>query len=205
MPTAPAPTTTTFPALFIQQTWTSLVLQIFYWQGCWNMAPKNYGRTLIELIGALAILSIIITTALPSLQTLLESNARTQAINQMLAALHHARSDAVFSHSIVTLCAGQRECSGSQHWQGNIVMFRDHNANGQMDAGDELIYQTRIAPEFSWQWNRANGYIQFEPDGSTRALNGTFTLCKDGTPQRQVVVALSGRTRTQAPSRGAAC
>lgn len=169
------------------------------------MAPKNYGRTLIELMGALAILSIIITTALPSLQTLLESNARTQAINQMLAALHHARSDAVFSNSIVTLCAGQRECSGSQRWQENIVMFRDHNANGQMDAGDELIYQARIAPEFSWQWNRANGYIQFEPDGSTRALNGTFTLCENGVAQRQIIISLSGRVRTASPRRGASC
>lgn len=169
------------------------------------MSPKNYGRTLIELIGALAILSIFITTALPNLQSLLENSARSQAINQMIAALHHARSAAVFSHSIVTLCAGQSECSGSQQWRSNIMVFRNQDATGQMDAGDELLYQVRIAPEFSWQWNRANGYIQFEPDGSTRALNGTFTLCKDGVAQSQIVVNLAGRVRTQSPARGASC
>ncbi|MBH3340062.1 GspH/FimT family pseudopilin [Pseudomonas mendocina] len=169
------------------------------------MSPNNYGRTLIELISALAILSILITTALPNLQNLLENNARAQAVNQMLAALHHARSDAVFSHSIVTLCAGQSECSGSQQWRGDIMVFRNQDANGQMDAGDELIHQARIAPEFSWKWNRANGHIQFKPDGATRALNGTLTLCKDGVAQHQIVVNLAGRVRTQSPRRGASC
>lgn len=169
------------------------------------MAPKNYGRTLIELMSALAIVAIIITAALPNLKTLIESNARAQAINQLIATLHHARSDAVFSRSIVTICAGRLECSGSQNWQGDLVMFRDRNANGQLDADDQLIYRTSIDKEFNWHWNRTKGHIQFEPDGTTRALNGTFTLCKDGIPESQVVVGLSGRTRTQSPQKGASC
>lgn len=169
------------------------------------MAPKNYGRTLIELMSALAIVAIITTAALPNLKTLIETNARAQAINQLIATLHHARSDAVFSRSIVTLCAGRLECSGSQNWQGDLVMFRDRNANGQLDADDQLIYRTSIDKEFNWHWNRTKGYIQFEPDGSTRALNGTFTLCRGGVPQARIVVSLSGRARVEPAKTGAPC
>jgi len=169
------------------------------------MPRKSYGRTLIEVMSALAILSIMLTIALPNLQNLLDSNARAQTVNQMVAVLHHARSSAVFSRRIVTLCPGQERCSGSQQWRGNILLFLDRNANGQMDADDELIHQAVITKEFAWHWNRTKGHIQFEPDGTTRALNGTFTLCKDGIPESQVVVGLSGRTRTQSPKKGASC
>lgn len=169
------------------------------------MARKSYGRTLVELMSVLAILSIIITTALPNLQSLLESNARAQSVNQMVSILQHARSSAVFSRRIVTLCSGQTNCAVNQHWDGQLLVFLDHNANGQLDADDELLQQAKITEEFSWHWNRSKGHIQFEADGSTRALNGTLTLCRDGMPQNQVVVSLSGRTRTQPPKKGAGC
>lgn len=169
------------------------------------MARKSYGRTLLELISALTILSILMAAALPTLQSTLQNIERTQTINQMISILHHARSRAVFSRSVVTLCSGATHCSGNQYWQGNLLLFLDHNANGQLDENDELLYQTRVADDFSWHWNRARGHIQFEADGTTRALNGTLTLCRNHTPQRQVVIALAGRVRNQAPGRGAGC
>ena len=56
------------------------------------------------------------------------------------------------------------------------------------------------------QAQRADACVaQFEPDGTTRAQNGTFTLCKDGKPLHQVVVSLSGRVRSQLPTSQASC
>ncbi len=169
------------------------------------MASKSYGYTLVELIIVIAIVSIIITTTLPGLQAMRDSNARTQTVNQMNSLLQHARSSAVFSRKIVTLCPGTAHCSGSTSWQGILLIFIDRNANGQLDADDELLHQAAIADNFSWHWNRSKGHIQFEADGTTRAMNGTFTLCRNGTPERQIVVALAGRARTQPPARGATC
>ncbi len=169
------------------------------------MARKSYGRSLIELMVLLAILSILLTAALPNLHGMRENTRRSQSVNQMIALLHHARSSSVYARAVVTVCQGNTNCSGSQNWNGNILVFLDHNANGQMDANDILLYQSEIADEYRWRWNRSQGHIQFEADGSTRALNGTLTLCKSSTPQRQVVVSLSGRTRTQKASANADC
>ncbi len=169
------------------------------------MARKIYGRTLLELMSVLAILSILLTVALPNMRSLMQGNERTQAVNQMVSLLHHIRSQAVFARGIVTLCAGTTQCSGSQHWRGDLLLFVDHNGNGQLDGQDRLLHQAKIAANHSWRWNRSNGHIQYEADGSTRALNGTLTLCRAGEPQHQVVIALTGRVRHQIPAQGASC
>ncbi|MDX1297261.1 MAG: GspH/FimT family pseudopilin [Pseudomonas sp.] len=169
------------------------------------MAPKSYGRTLVELITVVAILSIISTMALPNLQDLRDANTRTQAVNQMLAFLHHARSSAVFNRQITTLCSGPARCSNSAPWREALMVFIDKNANGQLDANEVLLYQANIAEDFFWYWNRSKGHIQFEADGTTRAMNGTLTLCRKGIAEHQVVIALAGRVRSQRPGREAKC
>ncbi|SFO68414.1 Tfp pilus assembly protein FimT [Ectopseudomonas composti] len=169
------------------------------------MPRKIYGRTLIETMCALAVIALLLMIALPNLQNLIESNQRTQTNNQMVATLLHARSNAVFSRQIITLCGGQHDCSGAREWQSYLVVFIDKNANGKIDPDDEILHQTEITKDFSWHWNRATGYIQFEADGSTRALNGTLTLCKDNVPQSQIVISLAGRSRIEPARRGASC
>jgi type IV fimbrial biogenesis protein FimT len=169
------------------------------------MAEKCYGRSLAELIYVISIFSIITTIGLPNLLEVRERNTRTQTINQMTSALQYARSNAVFNRTIVSICSGVSSCSGSKNWQNAILIFIDRNADGQLSNDDELLLQANITDEFSWNWNRTKGHIQFEPDGTTRALNGTLTLCRKGTPEHQIVIALAGRTRSQRPAREAKC
>jgi type IV fimbrial biogenesis protein FimT len=169
------------------------------------MPRKIYGRTLIEMMCAIAAAALLLTTALPNLQSLIESNQRIQTNNQMVATLLHARSNAVFTRQIITLCGGQHDCSGAREWRHYLLVFIDKNANGKIDPDDEILHQAEITKNFSWSWNRASGYIQFEADGSTRALNGTLTLCNDNVPQSQIVISLSGRTRTESPPKNTSC
>ncbi|WP_277372792.1 GspH/FimT family pseudopilin [Pseudomonas sp. AA-38] len=161
------------------------------------MAWKSYGRTLIETMSVLALISILLTISLPNLQPLLDGNQRIQTNNQMAAALQHARSSAVFLRQVITLCSGQNDCSGKQRWRDQLLIFIDKNANGRLDDDEEVLHQAIINKDFSWHWNRTAGYVQFEADGSTRSLNGTLTLCKDNAPQSQIVISLSGRIRTE--------
>lgn len=165
----------------------------------------GYGYTLVELVCVTFIVSIVISSGLPSLQELWDKNTRTQTVNQMVSLLHHARSSAVFSRRTVSLCSGVDKCSGNTQWQNRILIFIDQNTDGQFDSNDELLLQASIANEFSWYWNRSKGHIQFEADGTTKAMNGTLTLCRRGTPEHQIVVALAGRVRSQEPRLEARC
>jgi type IV fimbrial biogenesis protein FimT len=169
------------------------------------MVAKCHGRSLVELICVIFIISIITAIALPNLQELRDRNTRAQTTNQMVSLLHHARSNAVFSRKIVSICSGVERCSDNTRWQNALLIFIDRNANGQLDSDDELLLRANITDEFYWHWNRTKGHIQFETDGTTRAMNGTLTLCRKGTPEHQIVVALAGRTRGQHPSHGAKC
>lgn len=161
---------------------------------------KNmYGQTLVEMMSCLLILGTILTSAITTLPSLLRSHQQTQAVNQLVGALHYARAVAVLERTTVTLCPGKEQCERTRIWQGQLLAFTDLNLNGQLDVDEKLLQQLPLQTGHSWQWSsfRNRPYIQLEADGTTRALNGTLTLCHRGIPTKQVVVNLTGRARTQ--------
>lgn len=167
----------------------------------------NKGYTLVELIACLTIAAITLATALPPLKSTLERGQQAEATNLLLGALHYARGSAVIGRTLVSLCAGSVTCSNSQHWQSDLLVFNDRNKNGQIDETETLLKKIATPPGYSWYWSnfRRTSYIQYEPDGTTRALNGTFTLCHENQPRKQIVINLTGRVRTQAPGASAIC
>lgn len=170
---------------------------------------KRYARgiSLIELLCTLLILGIVSAVAVPSFNSMIEGSQRTQATNQLLSALHFARSTAVYERRIVALCAGTATCAGTSSWSGALLIFHDRNASGQLDPEETLLRMEPLPKQYAWRWAsfRQNGFVQFEGNGTTRAQNGTFTLCHKQVPQRQVVISLSGRARTQVPDKDAKC
>ncbi|CAD5109030.1 GspH/FimT family pseudopilin [Zestomonas carbonaria] len=166
-----------------------------------------HGHSLVELMFCLLIGGILLSLALPSFTSMLNSNTQTQLVNQLLGQLHYARSTAVQGKASVALCSGHMQCSGSPKWERHLLAFIDRNRNGQIDAGEELLRQQDIPPAYSWHWSnfRRRPHLLYQRDGTTRALNGTFTLCREGQPLQQVVISVSGRARTQSPAAGASC
>jgi type IV fimbrial biogenesis protein FimT len=165
------------------------------------------GQTLVELLVCLLIGSIMLSMALPSFRTLAQNNQKSQEVNQLVGMLHYARSTAVLKKRTSSLCAGTDRCFASLTWHNALLVFADQNGNGQLDAGEEILQQSVIADNYAWQWSnfRKSPHLTYEHDGTTRALNGTFTLCKSGEALHQVVISLSGRVRTQSPGNTAKC
>lgn len=168
---------------------------------------RMHGQTLVELMVCLLIGGVMLTLALPAFTSTLQRNQQTQAVNQLLGALHYARGSAVMGRKTIALCSGDALCNPEQVWQSQLLVFADLNRNGQLDSGEELLQQLHLPKGYSWRWSnfRSRSYLQFEADGTTRALNGTFTLCHDGIPARQIVINLTGRVRTQAAPIDARC
>ncbi|NQD91970.1 pilus assembly protein [Pseudomonas sp. CrR25] len=168
---------------------------------------RMHGQTLVELMACLLIGSIMLTSAVPAFTSTLQRNRQTQNVNQLLGALHYARGSAVMGRKTIAVCSGDLLCSPDKVWHRQLLVFDDRNENGQLDTGEELLRQIYVTQGYSWRWSnfRSRSYLQFEADGTTPALNGTFTLCHENLPAQQIVINLTGRARTQAAPSNARC
>ena len=89
---------------------------------------KHTGFTLIELMITLAIVGVLLLVGLPSLKTTMQGNQVVAATNELLSALHVARSEAIKLNSRVSICPtagdGTTDCDGSD-WSNGWVVFVD--------------------------------------------------------------------------------
>lgn len=168
---------------------------------------KMNGQTLAELMICLLIGGVMLSTAIPAFTSISQRNQQTQIANQLLGALHYARGAAVMGRKTIALCSGGTICGPKTSWQNQMLIFDDHNLNGQLDSGEHLLQQLPLTEGYNWNWSnfRNRPYLQFEADGTTRALNGTFTLCHGSTATYQIVINVTGRARAQKAVRNAYC
>ncbi len=171
------------------------------------MMNRTRGIGLLELMTGLAVAGILLSLALPGFAALLRHQHKAQDTNQLLSLLHFARTEAVLSRRTIGICSGRATCSGSTRWQEGLLVFVDTDLNGRLDSHEELLRHEPLPTDTRWLWQsfQKRSYILFEADGTTRALNGTFTLCRGTTAFNEVVVNLIGRVRTQSPSASSAC
>lgn len=171
------------------------------------MPSRQQAFSLIEAIVTLAILGTLIGIAIPSLSSTIQSSQQTTQVNQMVSALNYARTKAITSRRMVSLCAGNTSCSNSTRWQEQILIFSDGNRDGLLNQSDTLLSMVSLAENYSWNWSnfRNQKHMSYKPDGTTHSLNGTFTLCLQDDPTRAVAINASGRARLATPKKANAC
>lgn len=184
---------------------------------------SNAGFTLIELIITVAVAAIVLTLGVPSFREIISNNRLTAGANEMVAALHLARSEAVKRNVRVTLCksADGATCAASGGYEQGWIVFVDRNSNGAVNAGEEVIRSYGALPGGMTLLGGANvgNVISYVAAGVAQQLNGTLlsatsadttlTLCKPGytTSARQLVIGVGGRmqvTKLQ-PASAAGC
>ncbi|XXF08203.1 GspH/FimT family pseudopilin [Pseudomonas sp. D2-3] len=161
---------------------------------------------LVELLITLTLLAVLTAIAAPSFSSHMHRTKQATHVNELLTALHFSRAEAVARRTTVSLCDGIDDC-GTRRWQNQLIIFADHNHNGRVDEGEPILRSLRIAPAYSWHWSnfRSRNHISFMSNGMTHSLNGTFTLCREATAVRNVVVNVAGRTRLDTPNDNASC
>ena len=153
---------------------------------------KTRGFTLIELMVTIAVVSIVLLTGIPSLNEMTDRNRLVSQINTIAGSLALARSEAIKSGTVVTICASSNTTSCNvTTWQSGWIVFTDLDKDAAIDAGDTTIQiqgALNGGPSLRLTLNDAAGIYQFLPDGSSRDRDssgstiGTFILCpKNGT------------------------
>lgn len=163
------------------------------------------GFSLIECLVVLAIAAVLAAVAVPSFSDTRREAALTASVNQLLGALHFARSAAILSNTptVVCLTADGAQCadrSAGESIQGWLV-FRntDRESPPTLDAADELLRRSELPDDVFLQASRAA--LTFWPTARA-GTTGTFTLCSRQQPlaSRKVVVSQTGRPRIADPN-----
>jgi type IV fimbrial biogenesis protein FimT len=157
---------------------------------------QDSGFTLIELMVTLAVAAILATVAIPSFWNIIQSNRATTEANELVTALHFARSEAIKRGARISLCpsTNQTGCTGGADWSNGWIIFLDTAANDGSAA---------VVGEVLRVWNSLSGgtslggpaNIRYRASGDVIGA-GDFihqlTGCT-GEQRRTISVAASGR------------
>jgi type IV fimbrial biogenesis protein FimT len=163
-------------------------------------ALPSRGVTLIELLIVVALISITMMIAAPSLSNFTSKNRITSHLNTLARAISLARQSAVTMNNVVTLCRSdnQNQCSGK--WHDGMILFVDYNKDHIVNGADYFIAKFGKFPKddiIFWRAFQNRQYLQMIPQGFTRFQNGTFTYCpKEGLEHaRGIILNTAGRVR----------
>lgn len=167
---------------------------------------RTRGFTLVELLVGLAVAAILLTIAIPGYAFLVSTSRLAAVTNDLMTALHLARSEAITHGVRVTVCktgGSSASCSATGDWTLGWMVFVDGGTQGVVD-GDDVLLQSSAggSSAVSVVGNNYSRYISYLPTGASRSTNGlpngSFAICA-GNAGRDIVINAAGRARLAPP------
>lgn len=158
------------------------------------------GFTLLELMVTLAVAAILVTIAIPSYRGLVQRNALTASVNDLVGDLNYARSEAVTRGQSVYLCqsSDQASCTKDSDWGKGWIVYAP--APPTVTPSKDNLLRVRSALKNSIQIDVAmfsGPPVEFDANGFS-ASNGTFTVStNDSLKDKEIKVAKSGRVHVE--------
>ena len=158
------------------------------------------GFTLGETLTALAIVGIGVSLAAPGLQSVTRSNRQAVSVNQLVATMHIARSEAVTRNAPVGVCASSNgtRCDGTA-WEQGWIAFLDTDGNADRAPSEALLDQVPGLTGMQVRSAEFERAFTYRPNGRAAATGqdastGEFSFCEPGadTAARVVIVRANG-------------
>lgn len=181
------------------------------------VGKSSAGFTLVELMVSLAIGVIVLTLAIPSFSELITNNRLTSTINNLVADMNLARTEAIKRNSPVVMCRSGNPVSNSpvccetnatgctsEDWSSGWLVYAYGNndvTERSFDSGlgDELIKrESQLPGGIKIKTNSiGNNWLIYGPTGAIREASAAlYGICNDpasGFGRRLVTVSLTGR------------
>jgi type IV fimbrial biogenesis protein FimT len=167
---------------------------------------KHSGFSIIELMVVLAIVGTLVATGLPAMADWVKNSRRTAGLNDFVATLTAARSEAVKRNARVAACptddfdSADAKCSGEKDWAAKgWIIFQDTDNDYDRADDEEIIAtgapmasRTLVGDNHLFAY-RPNG--RYEADGDSDAETGQYLLCdsRGDAEARFILIPLTGR------------
>ncbi len=157
------------------------------------------GFTILELMAAIAVLSVLLAVGVPSFIQIIRNNRITAQANDLISALNVARSESVKRGIPVSVCSSTNgaACAADTIWDTGWILFTDAAGTaGQVDGGDVLL-QVWPAVAGGLQLDSSREFIQYTSTGMTNPVaTASFDLFKPDSPAdsaRCIAISTTGR------------
>lgn len=163
------------------------------------------GFTLMELLVAIAVSTILLTIGVPSFLRMVAENERVSHTADIYNAFNFARSEAIARNTPVVVCKSTDEstCDSSAEWSAGWLVYAntDGISTGTEPNTNEPILQTHTALE-RFTLTASSGLsnrVTYLPTGRSTNV-GEFLLCPEDTDLqgRIIQITSTGRPRTRA-------
>ena len=162
---------------------------------------KQLGVTALELMVTMAIVAILITTAVPAFKNYSWNLRLKTAMDSLQTDLNLARAYAISHNTQTVICPATNtdNCSGSTDWQDGWIVFTDLNGDRDKQHGEPIRKHAVAIELLQISSTRTRSYLRFLPNGSAPGSNVSIQFCdKRGADfAAKLVVSNSGRIRMQ--------
>lgn len=160
------------------------------------------GFTLLELLLVLTLVAALLALGVPAYQHLIANERAATQVDQLVAAINFARSEAVKRNTIITLCKSKdgHHCQGE--WRDGWIVFVDSQATGTVGSQNDILRVYGALPakdQLVWCASRSSNYLQINSFGGVHGQDGKFIYYAQNYSQgtRAVVVSQTGRIRIE--------
>ena len=173
------------------------------------MRSSSCGFTLIEALIALAVVSIVLWTAVPAWSNAREATssgaAQAALVESVLGAVRHS----ALTGSEVVLCPGDEAggCRSSIDWSHGWIAYADIDGDRIRDGNETLLKAAApLGGKVHLRSTTGRTRLVFQPNGGNAGSNVTFTLCDGRGLEHAVALVLAndGRLHSGKPTKAAA-
>jgi len=172
------------------------------------MQRRHAGFTLIELVIALCVASILAGIAIPALQGASEAARSGAAKGHLYESWLSSVSHAANTGSEVVLCPGDAGgCRDSIDWSAGWIAYADIDGNRARGTHEPVLSHAEpLSGKVHLRSTVGRTRVVFQPNGGNAGSNITWTLCdgRGASAASTIVVSNAGRLRAGTPAASAA-
>ena len=149
---------------------------------------NKLGFTLVEMLVAIAILSIVLLVGIPSFNALIKSSNMSSNSSDLVSALNYARIESVKRGTSVELSQ-----TDNASWEAGLVVWVDEDNNDSMGSDEVLRYWGEFGSGSAIVSDGGISSFIFSASGEVNN-NDILTLCDDRTGEtgREITILSSG-------------